>query len=139
MDTPVSGTPRLILRVEALAVLVASVVAYKWMHGSWLVFAVLLLAPDLSLAGYAVNARVGAVAYNVLHTYVAPSLLALVGALSGANVMPVCCIWVAHIAMDRALGLGLKFPLAFEYTHLGTVGRKSPPVVGTLSGVAERA
>jgi hypothetical protein len=126
MDTPVSGTPRLILRLEALAVLVASVAAYNWMHGSWLLFGLLLLVPDVSLVGYAVGARVGATVYNALHTYVAPSLLALIGAVSGADVMPVCSIWVAHIAMDRALGLGLKVPVAFASTHLGTVRRKSP-------------
>jgi hypothetical protein len=27
-------------------------------------------------------------------------------------------IWTAHIAMDRALGYGLKYPTAFKSTHL---------------------
>jgi hypothetical protein len=128
MDTPVSGTPRLLLRVEALAVLILSVVAYQRLHGSWILFALLLLVPDVSLAGYAINPRVGAAAYNVFHSYVSPALLALVGAVTGASVLPVCAIWVAHIGMDRVLGFGLKFPTAFESTHLGTLSRKPSTV-----------
>ena len=32
-------------------------------------------------------------------------------------------IWIAHIAFDRMLGLGLKYPEGFRFTHLGPVGR----------------
>jgi hypothetical protein len=32
-------------------------------------------------------------------------------------------IWAGHLGMDRAVGLGLKYPSAFRDTHLGTVGR----------------
>jgi hypothetical protein len=133
MDTPVSGTPRLILRLEGLAVLVFSIVGYKSMHGSWLMFALLLFVPDVSLAGYALNARVGAAAYNAFHTYVAPAVLAAVGAATGSNLLPICLIWMGHIGMDRALGLGLKFATAFESTHLGSVGRKP----GTASALID--
>jgi hypothetical protein len=35
----------------------------------------------------------------------------------------IALIWTAHLGMDRALGLGLKYPTAFRDTHLGTVGR----------------
>ena len=27
-------------------------------------------------------------------------------------------IWTAHIAMDRALGFGLKYPTSFKDTHI---------------------
>jgi hypothetical protein len=124
MDTAVSGTPRAILRLEGLAVLLFSVAAYQATEGSWWMFALLLLVPDVSLAGYAANPRLGALTYNLFHTYLAPASLAALGALGLPHAMPIAIIWVAHIAMDRALGLGLKFPTAFESTHLGTVGRK---------------
>lgn len=39
---------------------------------------------------------------------------------------PICLIWMAHNGMDRALGLGLKFAIAFRNTHLGVVGRAVP-------------
>jgi hypothetical protein len=127
LNTPVSGTPRLLLRLEGFVLLVAAVVAYQLIGGSWLRFGLLLLVPDVGLAGYAANPRVGAAAYNALHTYMAPAALALLG-LSGVltDVWPLCLIWLAHIGMDRVLGLGLKFPTAFGHTHLGTVGRITP-------------
>jgi hypothetical protein len=29
---------------------------------------------------------------------------------------------VAHVGMDRAFGYGLKYPTAFQDTHLGRIG-----------------
>ena len=125
MDTPVSGTPRALLRGEGLVLLVAAVAGYRAIGGSWTFFGLVLLLPDLGLIGYAAGPRAGALTYNLLHTYLGPALLAVlayVGILPGA--WPVCLIWMAHIGMDRALGLGLKFPSAFGDTHLGTLGRR---------------
>src|SRR5687768_952068 len=107
MNTPVSGTPRLLLRLEGLVVFVASLAAYVAIEGSWTLFALLLLVPDLGMIGYLSGPRVGALTYNAVHTYAAP---ALVGALGYAGLLdggwPYCLIWIAHIAMDRALGFG---------------------------------
>jgi hypothetical protein len=129
MDTPVSGTPRVLLRVEALAVLVAAVAGYQSLGGSWLVFALLFLMPDAALVAYAAGPRVGSQAYNALHTYVAPAVLAAMAYVGVApRAWPICLIWTAHIGMDRSLGLGLKFATAFRNTHLGTVGRAVPAV-----------
>lgn len=127
MATPVSGTPRLLLRLEGLVLLVAAVVTYQLIGGSWWQFGLLVLVPDVGLAGYVANPRIGAATYNSLHTYLGPAVLALLG-LSGVlrDVWPLCVIWMAHIGMDRALGLGLKFGSAFSHTHLGTVGRVAP-------------
>ena len=128
MDTPVSGIPRLLLRLEGLTILIASVVAYREIGGSWLTFAILLLVPDVGLVGYAAGPRIGAHVYNSVHTYLGPALVAVLacfGALPAAA-WPICLIWLAHIGMDRSLGLGLKFPSSFQATHLGHVGRVSP-------------
>jgi hypothetical protein len=124
MDTPVSGTPRLLLRLEGVVVLVSALVVYQALDASWTMFALLLLVPDIGLVGYVGGPRVGAIAYNAVHTYVGAGLLAMV-ALAGTRpgLWPICLIWMAHIGMDRALGLGLKFGAAFKFTHLGTVGR----------------
>ena len=124
MDTPVSGIPRLLLRLEGLAVLVGAVVAYQAIGASWVLFALVLLLPDLSIIGYVAGARTGAVAYNAVHTYIGPAGLAALAYLEVAPLAwPICLIWMAHIGMDRVLGFGLKFPSAFKDTHLGTVGR----------------
>src|ERR1051325_4750013 len=127
MDTPVSGAPRTLLRVEGLAVLIASVLGYRALGASWLQFALLLLVPDIALVGYAGGPRMGAILYNGLHTYAGPALLAGLAFVASAPVVwPSCLIWVANIGMDRGPGLGLKYPSAFQATHLGHVGRIAP-------------
>ena len=126
MDTPVSGMPRVLLRGEGLALLIAVVVGYHAIGASWTLFAVVLQLPDVGLVGYIAGPGTGAFTYNTLHTYFGPAGLAALAyfeVVPGA--WPVCLIWMAHIGMDRALGLGLKFSSAFRNTHLGIVGRAS--------------
>jgi hypothetical protein len=62
--------PRPLLHLEGAAVLIVSLLSYHWSQGSWLQLALLFLVPDLSMLGYAANIRVGAIAYNAVHTYV---------------------------------------------------------------------
>jgi hypothetical protein len=104
--------------------LTAALVAYSAIGASWTTFALLLLLPDLSLIGYAAGPRAGAYAYNASHTYAAPALL---GVLVHLGVLPGAwgwsLIWLAHIGLDRSLGLGLKFATSFHATHLGPIGR----------------
>lgn len=110
-------------RLEGLAALGFGVFAYASLGQSWLVFAVLFLAPDLFMLGYLRSARVGAMTYNLAHTYVAPALLALLGFLLGPLAFGLAAIWVAHIGLDRMLGYGLKLDGGFEQTHLGLIGK----------------
>lgn len=110
------------LRFEALGVLLAVLGAYAATGGSWLLFAGLLLAPDLGMLGYVAGPRVGAVTYNGVHLYLWPALLLALWAGGLAWALAPGLIWAAHIAMDRALGYGLKEPDAFKHTHLGWIG-----------------
>jgi hypothetical protein len=90
-------------------------------HGHWSVYALLFLAPDLSLALYLAGPKAGAVAYNALHSSVGPLLLGMVGQMGvvkGAG--PIALIWLAHIGFDRVVGFGLKYASAFGDTHLST-------------------
>jgi hypothetical protein len=115
----------LIIRLEWAVVAVAAVVFYASAGASWWLFAVLILAPDLSMFGYLGGPRIGAIAYNALHILIVPVLLLLAGHLSGnAAAIAVALIWIAHIAIDRALGYGLKLSTGFQDTHLGRIGRK---------------
>ena len=110
------------LRLEGAAVAALAVFLYAAADHSWLLFALLILAPDLSFAGYLFGPPAGAVAYNVLHSYIAPATLAIVLLLLGApTAIPL--IWAAHIGVDRLAGYGLKYPTAFHDTHLGRIGR----------------
>ena len=116
--TAVDGAPRLLLRAEAALVLAGAVIAFHHLGGSWWIFAAFILAPDLSFIGYVAGPRAGAKVYNAVHTYIAPAALALVGLLL-PSVLPLAVTWVAHIAADRVMGYGLKYPSAFGDTHLG--------------------
>jgi hypothetical protein len=85
-------------------------------------FFLLFLLPDLLMVGYLFGVGTGAWAYNAGHTYsvsVALWLLAYLGHLP--SLTPLALIWAAHIAFDRLLGYGLKYPSAFKDTHLGRV------------------
>ena len=114
--------PRLLLRLEGLAVLVAALVLYIHLDFGWLLLVVLFLAPDVSFAAYALGPRVGAFAYNVLHTELWPVALGTFGVAAGSDVAKqLALIWLAHIGVDRLLGYGLKYPTAFRDTHLQRV------------------
>lgn len=113
-----------LLRLEALVVLLGAGGIYARLDASWLIFALLLLAPDLSMVGYLRDPRVGARMYNAVHTYLGPALLGAVGVWLGHDLaIQIAVIWVSHIALDRLLGFGLKFPTGFGDTHLGTLKR----------------
>ena len=111
--------PRLLLQLEGAAVLIVSLIFFHWSQGSWLQFVLLFLLPDLSMLGYAANTKMGAITYNVVHTYVGPLVLA--GYSFGSNrpaIVSLSLIWIAHIGFDRMLGFGLKYPTRFNDTHL---------------------
>ncbi|HUF25524.1 MAG TPA: DUF4260 domain-containing protein [Gemmatimonadaceae bacterium] len=118
------GAVRWWLRLEGLAVLCAAIWLYEQHGTGWLLFALLFLAPDLSFAGYLGGPRIGALVYNLAHSYVLPLALVL-GSVVGGRIDLVwfALIWIGHIGFDRALGFGLKYPGAFAETHLGVIGR----------------
>jgi hypothetical protein len=115
--------PAIVLRLESLAVAAAAVALY--LDGDYAIWPLLafFLAPDLSFAAYAAGPRLGALGYNLAHTYVVPVALAAGCLLAGEPGPPVqiALIWAAHIGGDRLLGYGLKYPAAFKDTHLGRV------------------
>jgi hypothetical protein len=117
--------PGVLLRLEGGFVLVAAIVGYsRVLHGSWWIFALFFLAPDLSLLGFVArrNLAFAAAFYNAVHTYLLPLLLAGWAWWTGARTGEIAAaIWIAHIALDRLLGIGLKYPEAFMPTHLQTV------------------
>jgi Domain of unknown function (DUF4260) len=119
----VSGAVRAWLRVEGLAVLALSLTLYWVLEARWLWFALLFLVPDLSFAAYLRGPRVGALVYNLAHTYALPlSLLAAALALELGRPAILLLVWTAHIGFDRALGFGLKYPTRFGDTHLSRGG-----------------
>lgn len=114
----------LTVRLEWAVVAVAAIAFYAVGGSSWWLFALLILAPDLSMLGYLAGPRVGAISYNALHILISPVLLLLAGHFGGSAIATaIALIWIVHIAIDRALGYGLKLPSGFQDTHLGRIGR----------------
>lgn len=119
-----TGTVRVMLRLEGLCVFVAASVIYsKFGHG-WGTFALFFLTPDLSLFGYLAGPKVGAISYNLAHSYSGAVVCLVVGVIFPApTILCIGLIWCAHIGFDRALGYGLKYSDGFGFTHLGRIGR----------------
>lgn len=114
--------PRLLLHVEGAVAAAAAVILYFWADHPWWLLVVLALAPDLAMVAYAAGPRVGAAAYDLVHTYALPVVLGVVGVVANAvAAVAVALIWVTHIGVDRAIGYGLKYPSGFKDTHLQRV------------------
>lgn len=120
----VTGMPRTWLRAEGVAALAAGAALYLHLGGQLIWLFPLLLAVDISMVGYLVGPRAGAVVYNLVHNWAAGiAVLALGWWLGSPPIGLVGAILVAHTGMDRTLGYGLKYPTAFADTHLGRLGR----------------
>ena len=114
--------PRRLLHLEGFALFAAGLALYIDADFSIVALVLLFLVPDLSALGYLVNKRVGALAYNSVHTEALPLALGAVGLIADADVaVQVALIWLAHIGLDRMLGYGLKYPSDFGDTHLQRV------------------
>ena len=117
----VTGAPLLILRLEGAVLFAAAVAGYTLNGGSWVIFAALILVPDLFMLGYLIDKRRGAMLYNLGHTTALPALLIAGGLTMGSGfATAVGLIWLAHIGFDRAVGFGLKYADSFKHSHLGT-------------------
>ncbi|MCU1672977.1 MAG: hypothetical protein JWN77_1090 [Frankiales bacterium] len=128
-QAPVPGAatarPRAILRAEGGVLLVAALVAFAVTDEAWWLVPALLFVPDLFMVGYARSSRLGALTYNLAHSYPIPAAVGAVGLWQDAPLaLAVALLWLAHIGMDRALGYGLKYDSDFKDTHLGRIGRR---------------
>lgn len=115
---------QILRRAEYAALFLLSLWLYAQSGASWWLFALLFLLPDITMAGYALGNRIGALVYNAGHSFLGVAALGLCIHLSGqAWLWPYALIWAAHIAFDRMLGYGLKYASSFQDTHLGRIGR----------------
>ncbi|AMR32303.1 hypothetical protein A0256_13185 [Mucilaginibacter sp. PAMC 26640] len=85
----------------------------------------LFFSPDLSMLGYLVNTRIGAVTYNVFHHRAIALALLVIGFIMHIDLLITGgLLLVAHSSFDRMMGYGLKFPDDFKHTSLGWMGEK---------------
>ena len=117
-----SALPRLLLKIEGLAIAAGALTLYFHFDYGWVLLVVLVLAPDLAMLGYLAGPRVGSLAYDLAHTELWPVVLVVAGVLADSRVpVEIGLIWLAHIGIDRLLGYGLKYPTGFKDTHLQRV------------------
>jgi hypothetical protein len=119
-----TGATLALLRLEGAAVAVVMAGLAWHFDPPWWLVVLVLVAPDVTIAGYLAGPRVGAALYNAAHTYVGPALAAgLWLGFGSPTVGAVAALWALHIGADRSLGFGLKDPSSFGDTHLGRIGR----------------
>lgn len=115
-----------LLKIEEIAIFLLCIFLFSRLNFAWWWFPVLLLAPDLGMIGYSLNPKIGAAVYNFFHHRLTASGIAFCALLYDNEYGQLTAIILfAHIAMDRALGYGLKFKDGFTHTHLGLIGKKT--------------
>jgi hypothetical protein len=114
-----------LLTLEALALWGLSIFLFSQLGYAWWWYPLLFFAPDLSMVGYLFGTRVGAIVYNIVHHHMLSIGLYILGFFLGISVLQLAAvILLGHSNMDRALGYGLKYPDAFQNTHLGVIGKQ---------------
>lgn len=107
------------LRLESTVVFAALLITYQSLGGSWIFFFAFILVPDLAILAYLRNPRIGAMSYNLAHSYLGTAAVGAIGLAQRQDMLiHIALIWAAHIAFDRMLGYGLKSPERFTTTHL---------------------
>ena len=103
-----------------------SIYLFTWTDYAWWLYPALFLVPDISMLGYLVNNRIGAISYNLFHHKGIAIVLLLYGVWDGPDWMFLSgIILLGHASFDRILGYGLKYGDSFHHTHLGMIGKKS--------------
>ncbi|MCB2410130.1 DUF4260 domain-containing protein [Hymenobacter lucidus] len=113
-----------LLKSEVLAELLLATLVFSRLPYAWWMLPALFLVPDLSMLGYLAGPRVGAFCYNVAHHKALALTLGVAGWwLAQPLLLLAGTVLLFHIAFDRLLGYGLKYPTSFHDTHLGRTGR----------------
>ncbi|HEX2698281.1 MAG TPA: DUF4260 domain-containing protein [Anaerolineales bacterium] len=113
-----------LLKLEEAMMFLFSIFLFSKLDYAWWWYPLLILTPDLSMAGYLVGPKVGAFTYNLAHHKALSIGLYILGImLANQPLQLVGLILFGHSSMDRVLGYGLKYADAFEHTHLGMIGR----------------
>jgi Domain of unknown function (DUF4260) len=116
--------PIVVRRIESGLIAGVVVLAIVLAGLDWWWLFVLFLAFDVSALGYLAGPRIGAFCYNIVHSYAGAAIALGVFLLTGVGAVGVVAFaWIFHVAVDRALGFGLKHPDAFEHTDLGMIGK----------------
>ena len=109
-----------LLRIEELAMCLASFAALYYLQSPWYGYIALLLAPDISMLAYLGGNKIGAIGYNFFHHKALGIVLTGLGVYTNN---PFCLyagiVLFGHASLDRIFGYGLKYNQGFGITQLG--------------------
>lgn len=112
-----------LLKLEELAMFIVSLVLLN-SDADWYWYVLLLIGPDVSILGYLINNRVGAICYNLFHHKGLAIVLFFIGMYAEIDwVLNTGAVLFGHASLDRMLGFGLKHYQGFGFTHLGQIGK----------------
>jgi hypothetical protein len=113
-----------ILKLEELAMLAISMYGLYFLEADWWHYALLALAPDISMIAYAAGNKAGAFVYDLFHHKAIGVGLFMAGIMTDINgLMLAGLIIFGHSSLDRFFGYGLKYEQGFKFTHLGNIGK----------------
>lgn len=113
-----------LLKLEELGMFGLSIFLFSRLDFAWWWYPLLLLTPDLSMVGYLVSPRFGALTYNFIHHKALGISIYVLGTLLAIQPLQLTgLILFGHSSMDRILGYGLKHSDSFQHTHLGMIGK----------------
>ncbi len=110
------------LLLEQIAQLALTVIGLNLLPISfpWWIWFLLFFSPDISMLGYLINTKVGAISYNLFHHKLVAAIFIIIGYFLHENVLlTIGLLLYAHSSFDRIWGYGLKYADSFNHTHLG--------------------
>jgi len=115
---------RNLIKLEELAITGIAIYYLTTLHigiSQWW-YLLLFFAPDISMLGYLMGKKAGALLYNIFHHRLLAIAVFFIGILSQENYLILAgTILFAHASFDRIMGYGLKYFEGFKHTHLGVM------------------
>lgn len=113
-----------VLKLEEIAMAAIGIyllTIYNLNMSIW-IWLLLFFSPDISMLGYIVNAKAGAITYNIFHHKGIAIVITAVGYFMNVEVvLSIGILLFAHSSFDRMMGYGLKYYSSFNDTHLGKI------------------
>lgn len=113
------------LKLEEFCLFSLSIFLFCQLNISWWWFIVCFFVPDISMLGYVLGNRVGAMLYNFFHHKGIAILFYLTGCFLENEILQFTgALLLSHSSFDRIFGYGLKYNQGFKFTHLGEIGKE---------------
>jgi hypothetical protein len=113
-----------LIKLEEAGLFLLSIILWGQLHYAWYWWLVWILAPDLSMLGYAAGNKTGAIIYNFVHHRGVAVVIYVIGLYTYDRLIQSAgLILLGHSCMDRGMGYGLKYFSGFSDTNLGKIGK----------------